>query len=47
MNLIKCKIADFNIAFETDIPRFDKTMRLFFADFDTPQISVKISDDDV
>ncbi len=47
MNLIKCKIADFNIAFETDIPRFDRTMRLFFADFETSEISVKISDEDV
>ena len=47
MNVTKCIIADFKVAFETDIPRFEKTMRLFLDDFDTPQISVKISDDDV
>lgn len=47
MNIVKCKIADFNIEFITDIYRFESAVRMFLDNFDVPEVTVNISDDDV
>lgn len=47
MNIVKCKIADFNVSFENDINNYNKSMRSYHCDFDIPDISISISDDDV
>lgn len=47
MNNLKCKLADFDVLFESEIKNFDIFMRNFLCDFYTSEISVCISDDDV
>ena len=47
MNIVKCRIADFNVAFETDIKPFDKIMSEYCSDFDTADMVLKLSDEDI
>jgi len=47
MNIVKCKIADFNIAIETDIKSLSKIMRNYLADFDREDLKIEVSDDDI
>lgn len=47
MYIVKCKIADFNIKFETDIKTYEKSMRDYLYDFDSADINVKISEADI
>ncbi len=47
MNTVNCKIADFNISFENDIKYYDRIMREYTAEFDSPDFAFGISDDDI
>ncbi|MBO5231198.1 MAG: hypothetical protein J6B88_01110 [Clostridia bacterium] len=47
MSIIKCKIADFNLAIETDIKTFSKIMQNYLADFKKEDVVIKISDNDI
>lgn len=47
MNIVKCKIADFNVSFENDMKKYDKFMRSYLCDFDTLDIFLSISEDDI
>ena len=44
---VKCRIADFNILFETDIKHLDKIFKEYLYDFNTPDITVGITDKDI
>ena len=46
MNIVKCKIADFNVEFETDIANYYKSMRDYLCDFEKADIHIGITDDD-
>lgn len=49
MDIVKCKIADFNVSFENDIKNFKRSMSIrdYLCDFDVADIYISISDDDV
>ena len=47
MNIVKCEIADFNFAIETDIKSFHKIMHNFISDFEKEDVVIKISDKDM
>ena len=47
MNLAKCKIADFNIAIETDIKAISKIMSNYIAEFSKEDLKIKATDDDI
>ena len=47
MCIAKCKIADFNVSFKSDVKHLDKVLREYAADFDKADISVDFTDSDV
>ncbi|MBE7039039.1 MAG: hypothetical protein E7404_09090 [Ruminococcaceae bacterium] len=47
MGVVKCKIADFDIDFKSDIHHLKRIMRNFLSDSDTTDISVGIDEADV
>ncbi len=47
MNIVKCKIAGFNISFETDMKNFNRVMRDYLSDFDSADITLKVTDEEV
>ena len=47
MDIVKCKIADFNFAFETDIKSFPKITRNYLVDFEKEDVKISVSDDDI
>ena len=47
MNIVNCKIADFNVSFENDIKYYDRIMREYVAEFDAPDMAFSISDEDI
>ncbi len=47
MSIVKCRIADFNISFDTDIKCIDKLLREYISDFETPDIMLKLLDEDI
>lgn len=47
MNIVNCKIADFNVSFENDIKYYDRMMRDYSAEFDSPDFAFGISDEDI
>lgn len=44
---VKCRIADFNVLFETDIKHLVKIFKEYLYDFETPDIAVGIIDKDI
>jgi len=47
MDTVKCKIADFNLAIETDIKSFSKIMQDYLAEFKNEDVFIEISDEDI
>lgn len=47
MYTTKCKLADFNVLFDSDIKQLPKILRDYLFDFETADISVNISDADI
>lgn len=47
MNIVNCRIADFNISFESDIKYYDRMMSEFAAEFDSPDFVFRVSDEDL
>lgn len=47
MDIVKCRIADFNISFENDIKSLSKIMRDYLSDFDKEDILLSISDEEI
>lgn len=46
-NIVKCKIADFNISFESDIKVLNKIMGCYLNCFEEPDLFINISDNDI
>lgn len=46
-NVVKCKIADFSVAFQSDIKRLDKILREYTCDFEKHDLFISISDSDI
>ena len=47
MYTTKCRLADFNVSFDSDIRSLDKILRDYLCDFDDADFSIGISDKDV
>ncbi|MBR6509956.1 MAG: hypothetical protein IKT38_05055 [Clostridia bacterium] len=47
MDITKCKIADFNMAFETDIKNLSKIFREYVSDFSKEDVKICITDNDI
>ena len=47
MHIVKCKIADFNLDFNTDIKVLHKIMHEYLGDFEAPDISLTLSDQEL
>lgn len=47
MNITKCKIADFNITFETDIKNLSKIFRDYTYDFLNEDVKIRVTDNDI
>ena len=47
MYIVKCKIADFNVVFESDIKALDKIMRDYLFDFEEVDMVLRISEEDI
>ena len=47
MCIAKCKIADFNVSFKSDVKHLDKVLREYAADFDKADISVDFTESDI
>ncbi len=47
MNIVKCKIADFDVSFESDMQKYHKFLQGYLYNFDVADMVLKVSDDEI